>query len=545
MKTSPYLLLLPLLLPSLTNAKELHVPKDYPTIQGAIDAAAKGDKVIVAAGTYKERPVLKPGITLKSAGDDAPHNTTEAPVPMARAFRTILNHPDGKGAGVTMAEGATLDGFTITGVGKYDEAKWQKHHKTQGENQEMVHIGAEGTSGVQITHSCTVQNNIVHHIGYTGIAISGKKKGEVEPLVTYNICYRNMGGGIGIMRGANPTVTHNVCYENFYAGIGFTEATATVSNNHCYRNVRAGIGISEDSSPTITNNHCHHNRRAGIGIRTGSDTKPIVKDNLCEDNDMAGIGSKQLAQPTLIGNTCRRNKKAGIGCSEDANATITGNICTANGMSGIGLNGAKATISNNKCEGNATAALGMRNGSEATATGNTLTAKSVVAIGVRNGSKLVAKDNTLSRKGGMPPLVAVFEGSDVEMSGNTFRGGGVAGVILKGTAKLDGNQFIGNGPRKGGPPNFAAWVHPGSSIEFNNNKVEGWRHAVLANAPKQATANNNQVSKFFGGAIVINNSQTPANATGNQAVSNDKGAAVVKITGNQGEIDNNQLVKAE
>jgi parallel beta-helix repeat protein len=486
---------------------------------------------------------LKPGITLRSEGDDTLANGE--PPRLLRATKTLLEAPGGEGAGVTMAEGATLDGFTITGVGKYDDAKWQKHHKTQGEQQEMVHIGARGTSGVEITWTCTVQNNIVHHIGYTGIAISGANGRKVEPKVTKNVTFRNMGGGIGIMRGANPTVTENTCYENFYAGIGFTEATATVSNNHCYKNVRAGIGISEDSSPTVTNNHCHHNRRAGIGIRTGSDTRPLVKENLCEDNDMAGIGSKQLAQPTLVGNTCRRNKLAGIGCREDANVTITGNICTDNGKSGIGLRGAKATLTGNTCKGNKTAAFGMQQGAEATATGNTFVAQSVVAIGILQGSKLVAKDNKLSRQGGMPPLVAVFGNSTAELSGNTLTGGGVAGVLVKGTAILDGNTFVGNGPRKGGPPNFAAWVHPGASITFNNNTVSGWRHAVLANAPKTATANNNKVSKFFGSAIVINKAQTPATANGNTAISNDKKANVVQITGEQTEGQGNQLLPEE
>jgi parallel beta-helix repeat protein len=534
-----FTLTIALVIPAFSYSKVINIPKDFPSIQQAINSAKEGDKILVAPGKYKERLVLKSGITVQSEGDDTP--AEGEPPRLLRATRTTLEDPDGKGAGVTMAEDSILDGFTVTGVGNYDEASWQKHHKTQGEDQEMVHIGAEGTSGIEITRTCLVMNNIVHHIGYTGIAISGNGR-KVEAKVTKNVCYRNMGGGIGIMRGANPTVSHNTCFENFYAGIGFTEATATVTHNQCYRNVRAGIGISEDSSPTVSNNHCHHNRRAGIGIRTGKATRPTVKDNLCEDNDMAGIGSKELAQPSLIGNTCRRNKLAGIGCSEDANATITGNTCTENGKSGIGLDGAKATLSGNTCEGNATAALGMQHGAEATATGNTFIAKSVVAIGIRNGSKLIAKDNKLSRKGGMPPLVAILENSTADMSGNTLTGGGVAGVLVKGTATIQGNTFLGNGPRKGGPPNFAAWVHPGSSISFIDNSVEGWRHAVLANAPKEAVANGNKISKFYDSAIVINNPENPAIAKGNIASSDDEKATVVKVSGKEGDVSDNSLV---
>ena len=128
------------------------------------------------------------------------------------------------GPGVLMAEGAVLDGFTITGVGRYDEAKWKKHHATQGNDQKHEHIGEPGTTGIEVRHTCVVENNIVHHIGYTGIGITGAKGRKVSPRIMANICYRNMGGGIGSMRGSTAVIEANICFENFYAGIGHNGA---------------------------------------------------------------------------------------------------------------------------------------------------------------------------------------------------------------------------------------------------------------------------------------------------------------------------------
>lgn len=52
-------------------AETVHVPKDYRSIQAAIDASALGDTILVAPGTYSESIRLKPEIVLRSAGDDA------------------------------------------------------------------------------------------------------------------------------------------------------------------------------------------------------------------------------------------------------------------------------------------------------------------------------------------------------------------------------------------------------------------------------------------------------------------------------------------
>ena len=496
-----------------SKAAELKVPGQFKTIQAAIDAAQAGDTVWVAAGEYRERLKMKPRVPVRSVGKDA-----KGKLGLARAEVTILNHPQGHGPGVLMAEGAVLDGFTITGVGRYDEALWKKHHASQGNDQPHEHIGAAGTAGIEVRHTCVVANNIVHHIGYTGIAITGAPGRKVSPRITGNVCYRNMGGGIGSMRGSTALIEGNTCFENFYAGIGHNGASPKVFRNVCYRNIRAGIGISEGSSPTVRGNRCYQNRRAGIGIRTGKDTRPLVEDNDCFENDMAGIGAEEQARPVIRGNRCVKNKLAGIGCRLHAVPEILKNVCRENGASGIGVDGAEAVVRDNQVINNA-----------------------LVAVGIRKGSKVTLTGNTLRRKGGMPPLVAVLEQSTVLMEKNVLHGGGVAGVLLQGTATISGNQFHGNGPRRGGPPNFAVWVSAGSTVDFENNTVNRWRHALHATGAQAVKANDNHISQFLGTGIVIQNTKTPAEVTGNTAWSADPKAQAVTINGAQGKVAGNQV----
>ena len=468
------------LLSTKLSAATLRVPAEHARIQSAVDAAKAGDTVLVAAGTYRERVTLKAGVTLRSAGDDAPGK-----LGLTRAEATVI---DGGGtpeprAGVEMAAGAVLDGFTIANVGRYDDAEWNRHFATRGNEQPHEHIGAPGVAGVSMRGvTCEVRHNLVHHTGYTGIAITGVAGAACSPLVVSNICHRNMGGGIGSMNGSTAIIRGNTCFENFYAGIGHENASPLVESNRCFGNIRAGIGISEGASPTVRFNECRDNRRAGIGIRTGANTRPIVERNDCFNNGMAGIGVEEEAAPELRFNRCHRNLLAGIGARDHARPLILGNECFENGEAGIGLmTGHGTLVASNLCRLNKSAGIGLAGGGSntATLTGNRLLENALVALGVNAGWSIAATGNEMARSEGLPPLVMVAAGATATFTNNVLRGGGVAGLRMAGDVRAMGNQFIGL-PRKGGPPGQAVWGLPGASVELVGNRFEGWRSALMA-----------------------------------------------------------------
>lgn len=524
------------------TAETRRVPQDYETIQAAIDASADGDTVLVDTGIYREHIRLREGVMLRSVGDDS-----IGEFGLRRSEATII---DGGGTtehgpGVLMASGSTLDGFTVQHVGVYDHDRWTKHHASQGDKQAHEHIGAPGVAGIDVDDvSCTIKNNIVHHIGYTGIAIRGQ---DCSPLVERNVCYRNMGGGIGSMNGSTALIQENVCFQNFYAGIGHEGAGPTVVNNVCYENIRAGIGISEGACPIVRNNKCYKNRRSGIGTRTGANTRPIIEDNECYENDMAGIGSDEHSAPVIRNNRCYRNRLAGIGTRNHAAPTIVGNECWENEKAGIAQESdAQTTLIDNYCHHNKASGIGFETCSSGRATviGNRIIDNALVAVGIHAGWTVRLSDNELSRAGGMPPIVMVFDGADVTLTGNLIRGSGVAGIRAAGKVRADNNEIVGLSIRKTGPPNFGVWALPSSKVSVTGNKIDGWRQGVHA---KEATVwvSNNRLRNFHRVAIEIDGALGPSNVFGNTAYSSNPDDAVIRISGPAEIVSHNRLVDSD
>jgi parallel beta-helix repeat protein len=533
------------LLTQLAHADELRVPEDYKTIQVGIDAAAAGDIVLVAPGTYAEWIVLKAGVTLRSVGNDA-----EGKLGLKRAEATIIDggKEQDSDAGVEMAEGATLDGFTVRNVGIYDDDEWKRHYASQGEKQPYEHIGAPGVAGITaVGVTCAIRNNIVHHVGYSGIAILGMEGKKCEPLVENNVCYRNMGGGIGSMKGSRATIRRNTCFENFFAGIGHDSASPRVINNVCYGNVRAGIGISEGSSPEVRGNKCYRNRRAGIGVRTGSGTRPLIEDNDCYENDMAGIGVREKASPTIRKNRCYRNKLAGIGARTGAMPRIIENECFENEKSGIGqMSGTETVLIGNYLHHNKTSGIGFASGKRGKShvENNRVIDNALVAVGINPGWTVELVGNELSRKGGLPPIVMVFSGSDVTFKNNVIRGGGVAGIRVAGTVKAEKNQFHGTSLRKVGPPNFAIWGLKGSEVTMTDNQVAGWRHA-LHSTEGYVSAMGNSVSKFHRAAFVIQKPASDPSVSENKITTASPSDQVCLVDGKPAAADANKLILSD
>jgi parallel beta-helix repeat protein len=97
-------------------AKTIVVPRDFPTIQAAVEAAASGDTVSVKSGTYTEEVVITKDLDLRGAG--AGSTVIKSPATLTPyAFDTRRTPPTPFTAIVRVAHGAhvRISGLTVSG----------------------------------------------------------------------------------------------------------------------------------------------------------------------------------------------------------------------------------------------------------------------------------------------------------------------------------------------------------------------------------------------------------------------------------------------
>ena len=260
------------------------VPGDYPTIQKAIDAAKKGDKIRVSEGTYYENITMKEGVNLEGGW-----NKDFSRRDIAAYVSTIDGGKKG-GFVVSGANNATLDGFTIinakpiqsadstmgagvrcmstspTIINNTIKANAPAGIYCSGSSAVIINnlVSDNKEAGIYLANGCSlkIKDNIIRDNKMAGIGTGGMVASRIE--VRNNIINNNGMAGIEA-KIATGTIYNNIIYENKEAGIRCVIVPMDIVNNTIVANGRSGI-VVEDSSvvPTIKNNIITHNRDAGI-----------------------------------------------------------------------------------------------------------------------------------------------------------------------------------------------------------------------------------------------------------------------------------------
>lgn len=262
------------LLPARTLTVDDDGPAEYRSIQGAIDAAAAGDVVSVAAGTYRENLHLRSGVAVLGAGAAATVVDGGGLAPVAR---------------LTDCDAATrLEGFRLTGgLAAIGGGVW-------------VERGAPVIRANEITgNRAAAGGGAVYGYG-GGIALVTTGALVEENLLTGNDA--DFGGGLHLDGGA-PRITRNLIAGNTAGAGGGVDAY-----------------VVSGAPPRIAGNTIRANTALfGGGIELAGPGAPIVTNNLIVGNTAAagsagtGFGGgidayysgAELSNNTLVSNTAR------------------------------------------------------------------------------------------------------------------------------------------------------------------------------------------------------------------------------------------------
>jgi parallel beta-helix repeat protein len=315
-------------------ASRIVVPRDYPTIQAAVDAAAPGDTINVKSGTYMEEVVIGKDVTLKGAGVRA--TIIRSPATLT-TYASDAHNGTPFSAIVRVAHGAHVRMLGLTVSGPVPCGFVTGIVAVQSANLELT--DARISDMLPNTMACSVATDRSVQFGLgdralidgelgttasgrvTGVVIDGYQDEALVAVGPFGVPPTSVTFADNVIIGGAPQVPVD------QVGIDvFLNAVATVTGN----TVSGGLCTFPECGPDPVNDF----QAIGIFVGPGGDGSRI------SDNHVSGsdIGIAQLASPnccTISKNTLKDNRYFGIvifdGDGRTRENTVTG------GQVGIGV----------------------------------------------------------------------------------------------------------------------------------------------------------------------------------------------------------------
>ncbi len=222
-------------------ATVINVPRDQPTVQAGIQAAAAGDTVLVAPGTYFENlDFLGKAITVTSQGGEAVtilDGGSKAPVVTFKSGET---------------RSAVLSHFTIRHGGPNEETYF-----------------TFGMGGVNVVNSQpSILNNIITQNNCWGIVT-----GAAAPLIQNNEISKTLSPDYGCGFGSGAAIYVGGDLQPYTAGSAGVRTPAQILGNVIEDNTRSGLADAGG------------NGGAGVAVWGGS---PLIANNIIRNNASPG-----------------------------------------------------------------------------------------------------------------------------------------------------------------------------------------------------------------------------------------------------------------
>jgi len=262
------------------------VPEEYPSIQGAVDAAAPGDLVLIGAGTYREEvTVTTPSLTIRGADRNAV--VLEGEFQRSNGFAIY--------ADAVAVENLTVHGYTLNGVIWSGVTGYRGSYLTALNNGDYGIFAYDSKDGV-------LENSYAN-----GSPDSGFYVGACQPcqaVVRQVVAEFNALGYSGTNSGGDLYVIESIWRQNLLMGVApntfdvepYPPQRGTMfAGNLIVDNGTEGVSIVGGNDNLITRNRIEGNGGAGVLLVGQSDRNYYpATNNRIVGNVIRGSGGGDL-----------------------------------------------------------------------------------------------------------------------------------------------------------------------------------------------------------------------------------------------------------
>jgi len=237
------------------------VPRDYPTIQEAVQASCSGGIIEVHSGVYYENVVVDKQVTIQ--GVDCGQGQ---PVVDAMGWVSAMT---------LLCDGINLEGFVITNSG----------------------LG----SGVEIRSHCNiVQNNTIINNSLNGIKFKGQVIGNI--VVGNRISNNGFSGIIFDDDAVDNLIAENDVENNGFDGLvfsGMATANQVLNNRISYSGFDGILFRSRATNNVVAGNVAFNNSFGGIDL-IGNASYNLIADNQIINNTFTGLSLSNTTSENLL-----------------------------------------------------------------------------------------------------------------------------------------------------------------------------------------------------------------------------------------------------
>ena len=280
------------------QATVLKVPRDYATIQTAVNAAITGDTIKVAAGVYNENVVISTsGLRLQGSED------------------AVIDGTGLTGSGIQVIGTAAqpladveVSGFEVRGFQRGIVLQLTTGARISGNdvhdnNKSPAPANLDQATGIDLVtaKSSDVSENVVHNNGFAGIQL---RVGSTNNVVHDNNIFENGALLTTDMSGRGVLVTG--------AGTNDNE----IRSNKILRNSGRGIMIGRPvgtvpiTGNLVLKNKVHENQRCGVCIMGAAQDNVVLKND-ATGNNLSGLApclTFNLFDESPVDNIWRKNQ---------------------------------------------------------------------------------------------------------------------------------------------------------------------------------------------------------------------------------------------